>query len=282
MVDPHELTFAQALGVEPLGEDRFEGIYADWAGSPRVFGGNVLGKAIMAASATVESPKVFHSIHGYFLRPATPGDRPILQVERVRDGRSYSNREVRVLIEGKETARFLLSFCVPEAGRDYQPLMPKVEAPELEQAEVGFHPFELIELGSAGPDEDGFYEWTRRAWFRCASRAATEPSLKYAALAYISDHSGMALRPGDEDYEENAGDASLDHSLYIHREPDLTKWHLFDLRCLSVSSRRSAIQGRIFAESGELVATMNQELLIRPLGGPPPELDRTGLWKPEA
>ena len=282
MTAPHELTFAQGLGVEPLGDDRFVGTYADWASSPRVFGGNVLGKSVMAASATIEGGKVLHSMHGYFLRPATPGDRPVLEVERVRDGRTYSNREVRVRIDGVETARFLLSFSVPEDGRSYQPPMPEVPSPTGMLAELGVHPFELIELGSAEPDEDGFYEWTRRSWFRCASNVRDDPSFAYAALAYISDHSGLALRPGNATYDENAGDASLDHSLYVHRRPNLAKWHLFDLRCISISSMRSAIQGRIFAETGELVATVTQELLVRPLGGPPPELDRTGLWTPEA
>ena len=248
---------------------------------PRVFGGSILGQVVMAASATVDATKAVHSMHGYFLRPATPGDRPELSVERVRDGRSYSHREVQVAVEGSPTSRFLLSFCTPEEGREYQQVRPSVPDPRSLVAEVGTHPFELIELGSSEADEDGFFEWTRRVWFRCAAKVRNEAAFQFAALAYISDHTGLALRPGGALYDENAGDASLDHAVWFHRRPDVTKWHLFDLRCISISSRRSTVQGRIFAESGELIATMSQELLVRPLGGPLPEREFSGLWTPE-
>ena len=281
MVAPHELTFAQALDVESIGEDLFGGQYGEWTNAPRVFGGSILGQVVMAASATVEAPKAVHSLHGYFLRPALPGTRPQLSVERVRDGRSYSHREVQVSVDGTETSRFLLSFCAPEEGREYQPLRPDAPDPRGLRAEVGTHPFELIELGSAEADQNGFHEWTRRVWFRCAAKVRDDVAFQTAALAYISDHTGLALRPGEGLYEENAGDASLDHALYLHRRPDVTQWHLYDLRCISISSRRSTVQGRIFAESGELVATTSQELLVRPLGGPAPERTMTGLWTPE-
>jgi acyl-CoA thioesterase II len=281
MVAPHELTFAQALDVEEIGDDCFEGHYADWSGIPRVFGGLVLGQVVAAAWATVEPDRDVHSLHGYFLRPAVPGDRPRLEVERVRDGRSYSNRQVSVRVDGKETARFSLSFCVPEEGRDYQPSMPDAPDPRTLPSEISTHPFEIIELGCSEADPGGFYEWTRRIWFRCVAKRGQAPEFDAAALAYISDHTGMALRPGEGEYEEASGDASLDHSLWFHRPFDPTSWHLYDLSCASISSKRSAVQGRIFAEDGRLVATAMQELLVRPLGGERPESKPTGRWTPE-
>jgi len=277
---PHELTFAEAIDVIEIDGDHFRGRYPGWNGYPRVFGGVVLAQAISAAVATVEGPKVPNSLHGVFLRPATPGDTAELHVERVRDGRSFSTRQVTSVVGGKETSRFVVSFRAPEVSGGYQLAMGSAQAPTGRPTSPDQLPFEVIELGSSGPSPDGTYEWTRRAWIRSVARMAPTPGFQTAALAYASDITMMAFQPGAELVDDDSGDASLDHALWFHRPSDLRDWHLFELRCVSISSACSTVQGTIHAADGRLVASMAQELLIRPnLAGTIVRAE--GRWTPE-
>jgi len=280
MKQPHEFGFAEALQVASQEEDRFRGVYPGWNGYPRVFGGVVLAQAISAAVQTVDGPKVPNSMHGVFLRPGMPGDEPELHVERVRDGRSFSTRQVSSFIGGKETSRFIVSFAIPEDSPEYQLGMPEVPRPASEKISSEDLPFELVELGHSERRGDGSYEWTRRAWLRCAARVEADAGLQAAAIAYASDITLTAFQPGVESIEDDTTDASLDHALWFHRSSNICEWHLFDLRCVSISSSRSTVQGVLYDDQGRLVASMAQELLIRPLNGEP-IVRSTGRWSPE-
>jgi acyl-CoA thioesterase-2 len=259
------LSFEDAVSVVALGAGRFSARYVGWSEYHRIFGGIVLAQSIVAAAATVSEPKVPNSMHGYFLRPSPPGAEVEITVESVRDGRSFSTREVRSIVEGKETSRFLISFHVPEPGRDYQLTMPEVPDAGSLEAKPGY-PFEVIELGASEADSAGTYAWTRRCWLRCTAPIEATSSLHAAAMAYATDMTVTAYLPGFDGVGEADGGGSLDHAAWFHRPSDLSAWHLFDLRCVSVSNATSTIQGLLYAADGTLCASMAQELLARPGG----------------
>jgi acyl-CoA thioesterase-2 len=277
---PHELSFAEGLSVVPLGEGRFRSRYPGWNGYPRVFGGLLLAQAISAAAGSVAVAKLPISQQGCFLRPANPGDEVELVVETVRDGRSFSTREVRSYVEGAETSRFLVSFQIPEESPSYQLAMPAAPPPDDLPRSDEQLPFEVVELGHSGADTQGRYAWTRRCWLRCVAPMDPGSTFQAAAMAYASDLTTTAFTPGAETQAHDTTDASLDHALWLHRPSDLAEWHLFELNCVAVSGWRATARGTIYSADGILRASMAQELLNRPLEGPP-LVPGEGRWAPE-
>ena len=280
MTAPHELSFIEGLSVASLGSGRYRSRYPGWNGYPRVFGGLLLAQAISAASDSVDEAKLPISQHGCFLRPADPGDEVELVVEAVRDGRSFSTREVRSYVRGAETSRFLVSFQAPEESPTYQLAMPAAPGPDDLPRSDEQLPFEVVELGHSGPDEAGRYAWTRRCWLRCVAPMQPGPIFQAAAMAYASDLTTTAFTPGAVAPSHDTTDASLDHALWLHRPSDLSEWHLFELTCVAVSGWRATARGTIHSADGILRASMAQELLNRPLEGPPLALG-DGRWVPE-
>lgn len=273
----------ELLDLAPIGDDHFQGESED-LGFPAVFGGQVLGQALMAASRTVED-RAAHSLHAYFLRP---GDHrlPIdYEVHRVRDGGTFSVRRVIARQEGKEILTGSMSFQVEESGFDHQDVMP--EAPDFNtlQSEhtlalmmkqyIPEHrrekftrdrPIEIRPVDPMNPLKPEQREPHKQAWFRAQGDLPDDPVLHRCLLAYSSDFGflGTSLNPhGVTFMNREMQVASLDHAIWFHRDVRMDDWLLYDTDSPSASGGRGFNRGNIFNREGVLVASTAQEALIR-------------------
>ena len=251
---------------------------ADWPGG-RVFGGLVAAQALWAAASTVRSDHLPHSLHAYFMRPGRPGVPIDHAVERSRDGRSFTTRHVRSYQNGEAIFSLSASVHRAEPGPEYQlPMAVDVAAPEdLDPPQWPFtggavSHLEMREVGPTAPEPDGTYRSTRRVWLR-ASPLRDDPVLHACALTFMSDLGVvMAARPPRPRAAwEAMMPASLDHAVWFHRPVRADEWFLYDLHALANHGARGMVRGVIHERSGTLVASVAQEVLIRPLAeGPPP------------
>jgi acyl-CoA thioesterase-2 len=269
------------LELERLEINLFRGESRD-IGSPQVFGGQVLGQALMAACGTVEGRAV-HSLHAYFLRRGDFNAPIVYEVDRSRDGASFSSRRVVAIQHGQQIFTMAASFQIVEEGPDHQVPMPEVSAPEELPdltSEVRKHlarmpaerrrfwslerPFEFrsVEAIEAGEPRPG----VRHLWFRLVDRCPDDPVLHQCLLAYMSDYHlletatlphGLAYRTADVML------ASIDHAMWFHRPVRVDEWLLYALVSPSSSGSRGLAFGRIFDRAGRLVASTAQEGLMR-------------------
>ena len=260
---------AQEVESGPDGRQTFVTMSPDWWGGNRTFGGMVVAQALHAATRTVPEGLAVHSLHGYFLRPSSPGSASTHRVERVRDGRSFTTREVTTEVEGRTTFRMTCSFHQAEIGDEYQlPMSTDIPPPdEIEGFEAPF-PFDIRELGATARREDGTYLSTRRCWFRTRERLPDDPALHACVLAYLSDMTGAAFRPHSLGTWGTHTDASLDHALWFHRPRRADQWNIFDLQALVNAGGRATVRATMHGEDGMLYLSMAQELLIRKLEVP--------------
>lgn len=260
---------AREAGPGLDGSSSFSTTSPEWWVGDRTFGGMVVAQALNAAFQTVPTGMEVHSLHGYFVRPTSPGARTTHLIEHVRDGRSFSTRGVTSLVEGKETFRMTCSFQAPEEGDDYQLKMgPGTPPPnDIEGFEAPF-PFDIREVGATEKREDGTYRSTRRCWFRTRETLPDDPGLHACVLAYFSDMTGAAFRPLSLGSFGTHTDASLDHAVWFHRPWRADEWSLFDLQALVNAGGRATIRGTMHSEDGSLHLSMAQELLIRKLEVP--------------
>ncbi|MCC6527400.1 MAG: acyl-CoA thioesterase II [Polyangiaceae bacterium] len=272
------------LALERLDRDRFRGRSQD-LGWGAIFGGQVLGQALSAAVQTVAPERPVHSLHGYFLRA---GDlaRPILyDVDRLRDGASFSARRVTAIQEGAAIFCLEASFQRDEVGLEHQDPMPEVPAPETLLSEramalaivdslpeavramaTGERPIEIrpVELRNPLRPEKG--EPRRHMWYRVIDRLPDDPSLHRYLLAYASDFSflGTAMDPHAVSWLTRGMQVvSLDHSMWFHRSFRFDDWLLYAVDSPSASGGRGLVRGRFFDRHGRLVASAAQEGLIR-------------------
>ena len=261
-----------ALVARPTGPGTFAAQSPDWWGGDRVFGGMVVAQALSAAIQSVDLGTPVHSLHGYFLRPSAPG-RPVqLTVGHLRDGRSFTTREVTSHVDGKLTFKMACSFHADEEGEEYQLPMPDVPGPdEVAQADVPI-PFLVRELGPGNRRADGSFDSTRRVWLRTRGALPDDPLLHTCVVAYLSDMTGAAFRPHSLGTWGTHTDASLDHCLWFHRPVRADEWLLFDLAAVVNAGGRATVRGAMFGRDGRLRVSMTQELLIRLLDEPAPEV----------
>lgn len=263
------------LDLEPTGTDRFRAARGQMTPGNRVFGGQVAAQALHAASATVGPEHAAHSMHAYFVRPGRNGVPIDLEVERTRDGRSFTTRRVLALQEDEVIFEMSASFHQHEAGRDYQLGLPagipspedtaegSVIMPESMRARL---PVEMREIGSSGPDEHGWYASTRRVWMRIKRRVGDDPVLHQSLIAYLSDMGAMfgALAPPEDGgFPRLAMGASLDHAVWFHRPMRADEWFLYDLHAVSNASSRGLARGTMHTADGVLGASVAQEALLR-------------------
>jgi acyl-CoA thioesterase-2 len=248
------------------GTDVFETTCPDWWGGDRTFGGMVVAQALHAATQTVPDGLDVHSLHAYFLRPSRARYPSIHTVGRVRDGRSFTTREVTTEMEGRTVFRMTCSFHQAEAGDEYQLPMPAgvPSADEIEGSEATF-PFDVRNLGATPLRQDGTYESTRRCWFRTRGRLPDDPALHACVLAYLSDMTGAAFRPHSLESWGGYTDASLDHAVWFHRPRRADEWNLFDFQAVANAGGRSTIRATMHGADGQMYLSMAQELLIREL-----------------
>lgn len=277
----------QLLRVQPVGEDRFVGQSED-IGTPAVFGGQVLGQALMAACGTVGAERPVHSMHAYFL---LPGEHAPIEYEvlRARDGRSFSTRHVVARQRGVEIFEMTASFQLASDGADHQDAAPPVTPPEAlvpelehrravaERLPPGFgarwreksvlpraleyrhvQPYDLLDPVAAPPQSS--------MWLRAVAPLPDDHSLHCALLAYACDHGllltamrphGLALLRGDVRL------ASLDHAMWFHRDLRIDDWLLHDMDSPSACGARALCRGRVFDREGRLVASTAQEGMMR-------------------
>ncbi len=274
----------ELLALERLDRDLFRGRSQD-LGWGAIFGGQVLGQALSAAAQTVTSDRTVHSLHGYFLRA---GDltRPIVyQVDRLRDGKSFTTRRVVAVQEGAAIFSLEASFQVDESGFDHQDPMPAVPAPETLQSErdlalavidrlpepiramaTAERPIEIRPVEPRNPLRPKVLPPRRHLWYRAVDKLPDDAALHRYLLAYASDFSflGTSMDPhGVSWISPGMHVASLDHVMWFHRPFRMDEWLLYVVDSPSASGARGLVRGSFFDRGGRLVASCAQEGLIR-------------------
>ena len=254
-------------------------------GWQRVYGGQVIGQALVAASRTVSTDRSAHSLHGYFLR-AGDTDIPILyKVDRIRDGKSFTTRRVVAVQRGQAIFTMSISFQVDEEGLTHQFDMPDVPSPdalptdeEIRQQQAKSWPEEFQDsfLGSSAIQVKPIDPVdmlnpepappVQRCWMRCGEKLPDDPRIHQCVLAYLSDWSLLdtATRPHAVSFmQDNVQVASLDHAMWFHRPFRADEWLLYDQDSPSANGARGFNRGLIYNRAGELVASTTQEGLVR-------------------
>ncbi|SEL14197.1 acyl-CoA thioesterase [Halomonas daqiaonensis] len=256
------------LALEPLEEHLFRGRSQD-LGLPQLFGGQVLGQALSAASQTVDSARDAHSLHGYFLRPGDPHRPVVYQVDAIRDGANFTTRRVTAIQKGRPIFFCSASFHGEEENITHQPAMPDVALPEtLVESDARLerfpgHPIEFLHLGD---EAEAGRPARKRLWFRLVGDLSDDQTLHRYLLAYISDFNLLttALVPHGIDFRDpQLQIASLDHALWFHHDVRVNDWLLYDMDSPWAGGARGFARGSIYDRQGRLVASSAQEGLTR-------------------
>ncbi len=278
----------ELLGLEQIEMDLFRGGRAS-ARSARVFGGQVIGQALMAACRTVPAERLPHSLHAYFMRAGDPAIPIVYQVAHDHDGGSFSSRRVVAIQHGKPILNLASSFHVAEAGLDHQLAMPDVPPPEACEDELvvaarhagKILPARLASLSVQRPIEfrptrsdlrlSGKPQEAQQSyWFRAVAPLPPDQVLHRVLLAYASDMMllGASLLPHSQHWlTDPMQEASLDHALWIHRDLRVDAWSLYVQDSPWTGGARGLSRGLIYSRDGVLIASVAQEGLIRLLGG---------------
>lgn len=268
-----DIEFRDLLALEPHGPDTYVGIPARYPWGVRLFGGQVVAQALRAAAATVDSDRPTHSLHSYFIRPGSHDEPVRYEVERLRDGRSFSTRQVVARQSGGAILNLSVSFQVDEDEADVQ--------------------IDTVPTGIAGPDDPSLTDssWgallERKAvdlgggrlgyWIRVTADLGDDPIDHACALAFMSDAApSRAARSPHPDFTGTYADrkrfqgASLDHSMWFHRPSNPNDWHWFETRSHGLSGGRGLVTGDVMSADGVQVATIAQQVLLRRRRDQPP------------
>jgi acyl-CoA thioesterase-2 len=273
------------LALERIDENLFRGQSQD-LGWGTVFGGQVLGQALSAAGQTVEAKRVPHSLHAYFLRPGNVNKPIVYEVDRIRDGGSFTTRRIVAIQSGRAIFNMAASFQKVEPGFEHQLPMPSAPEPlsvPTEQEDWLSRGAELsaslrIQAVADTPIEqrpidqpDDLYNPQpapplRRVWMRAIDKLPDDPMVHAAMLAYASDFSllATALKPhGVTIWNDSMQVASLDHVMWFHRPCRMDDWLFYEMDSPSAQGARGLARGSIFTRAGVLVASTSQEGLMR-------------------
>jgi acyl-CoA thioesterase-2 len=285
----------KVMTLERLELNLFRGESRD-IGSPQVFGGQVLGQALVAASATVEGRDA-HSLHAYFLRRGDVNSPIVYEVDRARNGNHFSTRRVVAVQHGEQIFNMSASFQVPESGLEHQLAMPQVPAPEdlphldsllkdvlprlppdmrriLQQKRpFEFRPVEppsflRPQTSSSQPvsSPPASSSPRRNLWFRAVDELPDDDALHRCLLAYVSDFyllDTAMIAHGISHLQTKLTIASIDHAMWFHRRVRVDDWLLYSTDSPSASGARAFARGSVFARDGRLVASTCQEGLVR-------------------
>jgi acyl-CoA thioesterase-2 len=286
--EPSSLTameqLIETLDLESIEVNLFRG-NSPQVGWQRVFGGQVIGQALMAAQRTVESDRFVHSLHAYFMRPGDPSVPIVYQVERLRDGSSFNTRRVLAVQHGQAIFAMSASFQLDEPGFDHQIKMPDAPAPETLLGEK-----EIKERYLTHAPEPIRKYWEREraieirpvslthyfsntkleprqdVWVRANGPVPDDRIYQAAVLAYLSDMTlldAALYAHGTSIFDQSLQVASLDHAMWFHRPCKLDDWLLYTQDSPSASGARGIARGSLFTRSGVLIASVAQEGLIR-------------------
>jgi acyl-CoA thioesterase-2 len=280
---PSSDTFLAAIDLTPTeSPDVFTAVpqYVPW---PKAYGGDLVAQAIVAASRTVESGRRLHSTHSYFLLPVDV-DVPVeYRVERLREGRSYATREVRGYQHDKLAFVSMASFGVGEDGAEFAEAMPEgipdpdslpsteaflegVDGPAAAYWSTG-RSFDMRHVpGPIYLEVEGHREPHQAIWIKAYDRLPDDPEVHRAALAYVCDYTilePLLRQQGRAWLDSDLMTASLDHSLWSHRDGRLDEWVLYVQDAASLQSGRGLARGRFHTRDGRLLASLAQEGMIR-------------------
>ncbi len=264
------------LDLEPLEVNLFRGVSPD-DDRQRVFGGQVAGQALVAAGRTVERGSV-HSLHAYFLRPGDPAVPIVYEVDRIRDGRSFTTRRVVGIQHGEAILNLQASFHTEEPGFDHQAPMPQAPDPETlprvdEEASPHLSPIDFRWVDVPPWERRGPVTDRQQLWMRADGHLPDDPLLHACVVAYASDYTllGCSLAPHGKSWLDNdLMMASLDHAMWFHRPFRADDWLLYNQVSPSASGARGLAYGGIFTRAGALAVSVVQEGLIRPIQPPTP------------
>lgn len=272
------------LDIETIDTDLHRGPRLP-GGQGRVFGGQVIAQALVAAMRSIDSGKVAHSLHAYFMRPGDEQLPIVFRVVRDFEGRSFATRRIIAMQKGEPILNMAASFQTPEEGFGHQATMPDVQPPEdlLSERELAARERDII------PDHMAHFMLRPRAiefrpidprpladsekrpprsgcWFRAVAPVGDDPDLHRAMLAYASDMMllGTSMRPHGVNWlNSNMQTASLDHALWLHESFRVDDWLLYVTDSPWAGHARGFNRGQIFSRDGRLVASVAQEGLIR-------------------
>ncbi len=273
------------LDLETLEHNLFRG-RSPQVGWQRVFGGQVIAQALIAAQRTVDPLRHVHSLHCYFMRPGDPAVPIIYEVDRIRDGGTFTTRRVVAIQHGLAIFALSASFQIDETGLDHQIPMPlNVPDPDTLLSDRDFRdkyleaspphirkffererPFEMKPVSLNHYFSKEKLEPQQNVWFKAVGDAPDDRAIQCAMLAYFSDMTlldATLFAHGRSIFEPDLQVASLDHSMWFHRPVDLDEWLLYTQDSPSTSGGRGFARGSIYTRSGALVASTAQEGLIR-------------------
>jgi acyl-CoA thioesterase-2 len=273
----------ELLKLERIEDNIFRGDSRD-IGSAQVFGGQVLGQALTAAQHTVEG-RVAHSLHAYFLRRGDMNAPIVYEVDRARDGGSFSTRRVVAIQHGRPIFNLAASFQAEEGGVEHQAQMPDVPGPDglKDFSDVGDEmlaklpgkmrrfltdkrPFELRPVTPLNFLEPEKLPPVKHVWFRAVDQLPDDLALHQNLLAYVSDYEllGTSTLPHGLPFGEGRVImASLDHALWFHRIARIDEWLLYSMDSPNAGGARGFARGQFFSQDGRLVASTAQEGLVR-------------------
>lgn len=283
-MNPTLTTLVSLLEMETIEENLFRGASQD-LGFRQLFGGQVLGQALSAASKTVDDCRHANSLHGYFLRTGDAHKPVVYQVDRVRDGGTFSTRRVMAIQCGQPIFTCSASFHLPEDGFSHQLDMPDVPPPEALTPEIELaphladglsdekrekmlrdKPIETRAVQVLDPLHPEKANPVKQIWFKAAGTLPDSPALHRALLAYTSDFGLLTtslLPHGASIWQPHMQVASLDHAIWFHSDVRLDDWLLYSMDSPWAGHARGFSRGSIFTRDGRLVASVAQEGLTR-------------------
>jgi acyl-CoA thioesterase-2 len=271
------------LDLERVEENIFRGV-SPKVSLQRVFGGQVAGQALVAATRTVEPERRVHSLHSYFIRAGDPSVPIVYLVDRVRDGHSFSVRRVSAVQHGNTIFTLSASFQLEQGGIDHQRCMPDVPGPEqlptLAERLAGYHElgtfmsrlpqaFDIRYVDDPPWVQRGFgprENQPHRIWMKADGTLPDDPTLHVCVVTFASDLNlldSVLIRHGMAARLDPISMASLDHAMWFHRQFRADDWFLYESSSPSASGGRGLATGRFFARDGRLVVSVAQEGLIR-------------------
>ena len=271
------------LDLEAIEVNIFRGVSPD-ENRQRVFGGQVAGQALVAAARTVNEGQV-HSLHAYFLRPGDPAVPILYEVDRIRDGKSFTTRRVVAIQHGEVIFNLQASFHRPEPGLDHQMPIP-IDLPDPEslpdfktrmepyREQMGAwydqsRPIDMRYIDGMRVQRRNDLRPYQRVWMRTDGDLPPEDHVLHACIVtYASDMTLLdtTLLPHGLGWADNSVQmASLDHAMWFHRTFRADQWLLYDQHTPTTSNGRGLAYGSIYTNDGNLAVTVVQEGLIRPV-----------------
>jgi acyl-CoA thioesterase-2 len=274
----------ELLRLERIEQDLFRGQSQD-LGWGNVFGGQVLGQSLSAAEQTVEEDRAVHSMHGYFLRTGDARRPIVYEVDRIRDGKSFTTRRVVAIQGGQAIFTMAASFQKAEPGFEHAAVMPTAHGPDglasevelarkyadripaaMRQQALADRPIEIRHVDEYDPLHPDVRPPERMVWYRAIGHLPDRLSVHQYLLAYASDFNllGVAMQPHGVSWMTRGMQvASLDHAIWFHQPFRMDEWLLYVIDSPSASGARGLSRGQFFTQDGRLVASVAQEGLVR-------------------